>query len=213
MKKSIVLAALGLSVATTGAFGQGIINFDSYNALGGAGIITTFGSDQGANAGNGITTAFTAGLLYSLSPISDTASSVGNTALLGSWLVANQAPDSTTGTPIAVQFQSTSGGVAGYYTGAGNNGTFRLPTYTSGSVYFEVIAYNGSSYANATIRGHSASFTASLATGTSLAGFMDNAQPFSVFNAAVAPVPEPSTLALAGLGGFGMLMAMRRKKA
>jgi hypothetical protein len=26
-------------------------------------------------------------------------------------------------------------------------------------------------------------------------------------------VPEPSTLALAGLGGFGMLMAMRRKKA
>jgi hypothetical protein len=28
-----------------------------------------------------------------------------------------------------------------------------------------------------------------------------------------APIPEPSTLALAGLGGFGMLMAMRRKKA
>ena len=29
----------------------------------------------------------------------------------------------------------------------------------------------------------------------------------------VAPVPEPSTLALAGLGGFGMLFALRRKKA
>ena len=29
----------------------------------------------------------------------------------------------------------------------------------------------------------------------------------------VSAVPEPSTLALAGLGGFGMLMAMRRKKA
>jgi hypothetical protein len=29
----------------------------------------------------------------------------------------------------------------------------------------------------------------------------------------VVPTPEPSTLALAGLGGFGMLMAMRRKKA
>lgn len=27
------------------------------------------------------------------------------------------------------------------------------------------------------------------------------------------PVPEPTTLALAGLGGFGMLMAFRRKKA
>jgi hypothetical protein len=29
----------------------------------------------------------------------------------------------------------------------------------------------------------------------------------------VAATPEPSTLAMAGLGGFGMLMAMRRKKA
>jgi hypothetical protein len=29
----------------------------------------------------------------------------------------------------------------------------------------------------------------------------------------LAPVPEPGTLALAGLGGFGMLMAFRRKKA
>jgi hypothetical protein len=28
-----------------------------------------------------------------------------------------------------------------------------------------------------------------------------------------APVPEPTTLALAGLGGFGMLLALRRKKA
>ena len=36
---------------------------------------------------------------------------------------------------------------------------------------------------------------------------------YGVFAPTTAPVPEPSTLALAGLGGFGMLMAMRRKKA
>jgi len=37
-------------------------------------------------------------------------------------------------------------------------------------------------------------------------------QTFSV-SETIAPVPEPSSLALAGLGGFGMLMAFRRKKA
>jgi hypothetical protein len=35
----------------------------------------------------------------------------------------------------------------------------------------------------------------------------------TAFSVSPVAVPEPSTLALAGLGGFGMLMALRRKKA
>jgi len=34
----------------------------------------------------------------------------------------------------------------------------------------------------------------------------------TVFQAGVAPVPEPATLALAGLGGFAMLWQLRRRK-
>jgi hypothetical protein len=212
MKKSVILGILGLTAGVVTSFGQGTIQFDNYNSNAGNGFLTTYGSDQGANAGLGLSSSFTAALIYSLSPIVDAASSLGNTALNGGFSQAFQSPDATSGTTfMTAQFQTTSGGVAGYFTGAGANNLFRLPTYTSGNVYFEVIAYNGSSYANATVRGHSAAFSETLATGTTLAGFMDAQSPFSVFS--VAAVPEPTTLALAGLGGLASLVMLRRKNA
>jgi hypothetical protein len=48
--------------------------------------------------------------------------------------------------------------------------------------------------------------------GSDFGALPGNAMAYTLYGQ-VAPVPEPSTLALAGLGGFGMLFALRRKKA
>jgi PEP-CTERM motif len=103
----------------------------------------------------------------------------------------------------------------GYFDGA----TVQIPGYTTGPITFEIVAFNGSSYTSAdtTFRGRSGSFTeSSIQTlGNPVTILGDNTiggQPaFSV--ASVAPVPEPTTLALAGLGGLASLVALRRKQA
>jgi hypothetical protein len=87
---------------------------------------------------------------------------------------------------------STVGYLAFYVVGAG--------AYSSYSA-LEVIAGNYGGQQVTQTYGTPFSTTAPL---TSLGG---------TYNLDLTSVPEPSSLALAGLGGFGMLMAMRRKKA
>ena len=74
----------------------------------------------------------------------------------------------------------------------------------------EVVAYDtaSGSYANAIWRAHSAPFTMPTTSVTSLAfSYVGNYMPaFSI------GVPEPTTLALAGLGGLSLLL-FRRKRA
>jgi hypothetical protein len=83
-----------------------------------------------------------------------------------------------------------------------------IPGYTSGAVSFMVYAYN-SGYA-----GFSAPFTESTianSVSSPLTNFGDNGPGLVAFS--VSPVPEPTTLALAGLGGLASLVAFRRKQA
>jgi len=207
MKKSVILAVMGLSVGAISSFGQGSIVFNSYNADGvGSGFTTTtFGANTSGYTGlvgSGTSAGvFDADVLYSLTPITDAA---GNGALTAGWLTSGSGSPSVNSLVTAFG----TGGNAGYFVPTHD---FTLNPYTAGStVYFEIIAFNGSSYANATIRGHSASFSDSLATGIVTPV---NATWSSFTVAAVAPTPEPTTLALAGLGGLASLLALRRKQA
>jgi len=196
MKKSVIIAALGLTVGAMSSFGQGSLSFNSYLAGAGSTGVKIFNVDGITALGSG----WTADLAWSLTPISESAG--GSLPLNASLTVAASAAPSVGA--VATPFDT--GAKAGYFEGASN---FALSPYTSGTtVYFEVLAYNGSSYANSGIRGHSASFSSTLTLSPSLP---PNMPLFSSFS--VVAVPEPATLALAGLGGLASLVALRRKQS
>jgi hypothetical protein len=111
-----------------------------------------------------------------------------------------------TGSGSSVQIQTTAFGVAGEYQATFGFNTGAAP----GPVTVEIVVFptSAGNYASALFRAHSSPFvlnSASIslpATTTGSAG--------SVGGFAALPVPEPTTLALAGLGGLSLLL-MRRK--
>jgi hypothetical protein len=189
MKKAIILSIAGLTISNTLSFGAGNILLDTYDANHGFGIITTYG--DGPLVGQGIDNTFTGVLLYSVNPITEAATTPETVSL-----------------PLNPNWSVALSGTFGYP----NEDGYIYSSYFhySGSattLYFEVAAFNGTSYAIGEIRGHSASFTATLVPTIvpPNADQLDNLQPFQVFS-----VPEPVTLCLGGLG-LSTLFFFRRK--
>jgi len=189
MKKLSTKTMLGVAVAVAGvasSYGQGSVWLDNYSAAGSP--LISFGS--GAGSGGVTGSQYHAALYFQLGSLSDGA---GNGSLLGS-LAAS---------PTTTGFLTGAG--AGYL----NAVIASIPGYSSGTISFEVVAYNGADYASSTVRGHSAAFTLnSIATGTTLPGFLDGLQAFQI---TPVVVPEPSTFALIGLGTGALLFFRRRK--
>jgi len=199
MKKKLLLSILGTAAAS--AFGQGVIKLDNYNTYG---PYVVYGSGSDGALGIGVTSAWTMGVYY--------------------WNVMGNFVGSTAADPTGYADPSTLGsyvlgtgaGSTAAFGYAGLNGTamagaaWAVPgTSSSGGdvVTLIIVAYEGSSYAEAFYRAHSAPFTlvtsdaaspSPVKTGSAMPGF------------GVFPVPEPSTFAFVGLGGAALLFSRRR---
>ena len=178
MKQAIILSIAGLTISSTLSYGGGTIPFDTYEADNFNGIITTYG--DGPKVGLGLDNTFTGVLLFSVNPIVEAATTSPASAsnpLDPAWSVAS----------------------TGTFAGSIPDGFILAPNFNySGSqttLYFEVAAYDGSSYDTSLVRGHSAAFTANLVSGVTLptADQLDNMQPFQVFS-----IPEPMAIYLLG---------------
>jgi hypothetical protein len=208
MKKQVLLvAALLVGVAS---YGQGTFN---YNNLSGAGTVVQVGSPSGAGEGvmgDYLGSEYSVGFYWVGGSVADDASFLAaNPALLGGSVVSFYG-----NTGQGASHGPTVDG-AGYFDG----GIVGVPGQT-GTISGELFVWfnNGGAFttydqalAAGVNTGRSALMNIALATGTTTPLNLNQVglQNFTV----AAPVPEPTTLALAGLGGFGMLMALRRKKA
>src|ERR1039458_1283089 len=86
MKKSVILALVGLTAGVASSYGQGSIQFNTYTANGSTSYVTHYGN--GADVGATVPNTFTGILLYSLTPMSDSASTV-SASLTPGWTVAS----------------------------------------------------------------------------------------------------------------------------
>jgi len=210
MKKSILLGVIGLAACAATSYGQGFVILDNYGATGG---LVSYGPNVPQNGvsvpngtlGTGLLSGWTVGLYYVLGTpaISDLPGTADPLAplVLGSGTGATVAVYDTTFT--AGEFQ------------AGD--PFQVPGGAAGGqVTLELIAYDtaAGSWAGALggYRGHSAPFVLTMQAGLTIPPTAQVGPAFSTFGVALAPIPEPGTLALAGLGGLSLLL-FRRKKA
>jgi len=208
MKKALVAGILGIALNVASSYGQGYIAFASYTLVNGGNTPVysgvTYGAGSGALTGKyvGAAQGWKADLLFSLDGGATFTLEPGSQT---PFYINGGVPSQDGGSP------TTDG--AGVFAGP----TLIIPGYTSGPVSFITEAYNGSSFGSSTFNGKSAVFTlSSLVTNPALppSTILDNNDTTTINGMksfTVAPVPEPSIFALAGLGAAG-LMAFRRKK-
>jgi len=207
MKRSLLLGILSMGVGVAASYGQGYILLSNYSSTAttiqyGAGVPANGASGALGIVGGPLSNAWTVGLYW-------VAGSTGLSEAAGTGM-----PDASLGlgagggatTQIA---SANAGGNPGYYAS--------LPSFNSGSTLnttltLEIVVYPtaAGSYASALYRIHSAAFSMATATASNpIQPLTGNSMPGTL---EVAPVPEPTTLALSGLGGLALLL-MRRKKA
>src|SRR6185437_4470013 len=197
MKKSLLVGLISLTVTVVPSFGQGIITLDNYlsnSGNGGPGFIIYNGT--GIQAGWTVGFYWAAGnQLASVTPDPTgigIPSGGGLVLATGTGSTAASYPFNTPGTYLA----------AATYTTAG--------VATGGIITMELIAYDTPSggYNLATLRGHSAPFTMTVADPTGAPTKTGDFAP-----SLTIPVPEPSIFALSGLGAAALMLIRRKKVA
>lgn len=230
MKKQI--AVLATIIAATGftAFGQDWITIGTGSSRWVYDEFTTPGTGVTAGTGDvnvevlwavdGTSDPLGAGVATTGVTSEAGAASTIASMLSGGWTLA-QDYNSGLGSAALGTVETTTEGTQNNKTGGQitpfNSGdTFEVSTTSTGATASDIqlifIAFAGSSYSDATALGWSSAFENPIGTseGDSNATSEQNLDSgFTAFG--VAPVPEPTTLALAGLGGLSMLFLRRRK--
>jgi hypothetical protein len=222
MKKIIAISMLTVSLAATSAFAQGYFTFQTGKSQAWDGFTTSGVSTLGAT----VDTSFLweAGTVASPMPIAQspitgtsqtTAASVGYTAaqawnaiLTGGFTIAQNAGNANA---TVVQLTAANGGIA--YNGGVSFGVTGTSPSTTYSLF--LISWNSAfatpqlaAAAGAAVGWSSVFQQASLTSIGTGPNFTGLAPQFGTF---IPAVPEPATIALAGLGGLSLL-ALRRKK-
>lgn len=215
MKRTILLGIVGVAAAVaTSAYGQGAIQLSNYinsSTVGNNPVM--FGPGSGGTVGTAIGTgSWTVGFYIAPGTVS-----AGADATAGSgtdW--GNAVP-----TSLNALFALASG--LGSTAGVADGQVFNVPgTYASPNVYVAgnpggtftlmMVAYNGANYANSTIRGHSQAFQIVTSVGTAFPNHTGTAEADGGWQVSlVSVIPEPTTMALGGLG-LAALMLFRRKQ-
>jgi hypothetical protein len=213
MKKQLIAISLLAGVVSFSALGQGYITFGGnknavFNGptatagLGANGFVSFLWAPLGTvdPLGAGLSTSATGTGGVSWSTINTMTTS-------GGWTIGK---DVGQGNAQAVGTVNASGlAIGGFVYNAA--APFQVTGTTGGTSYlFIALAYNGT-YGSSANLGWSSAFTyptgASSSDPNGTVNFSGNLMP--AFG--VAPIPEPGTIALAGLGGIALL-ALRRKK-
>jgi hypothetical protein len=212
MKKSILFGIVGIAATVAiSAYGQGTIQLANYITSSNRPGQVLFGPGSGGTVGTAIdTSGYTVGLYWaagSVLGVTDPTAGTGN-----NW---------GTGVPSSLNASyALAGGAAGTaalvdsgfgYPGAYDQTASFNPGLGGGAqISVMLVAYNGASYGASLIRGHSRPFTMMTAIGSAFPAITGSAETDGGFE--VMSVPEPTTMALGGLG-LAALMFFRRKTA
>jgi hypothetical protein len=205
MKKSVLIALFG--AASVVAYGQGNVVFSNYYS---SQQVTGISYGNGPASGLGVGPEISVELLYGAA--TDTAISQ-LTALAIS--ISPVGINGVTG-PGVFNYAGYNNAYSG--TGVFSAGNVLVPG-TPGSTYaFALYAFGNFTAGpggNGIYKGWSAIFTGTTQASAIVGAptLPDGLRQASFTVNEIVSTPEPSSLALAGLGGFGMLMAFRRKKA
>jgi hypothetical protein len=206
MKKSLLLAVLGMGASVASSSADGFIVFSSYNAI----IYnpTTYYSTDSL-----IGSPYVAELYYAIGLTSDP---VDENSVAS--IISAPSPAFTlyTGVNGVAAYDNSGDAVGEYGLGYFDNGVVDIPGYPSSYlnpyITFEVVAFDGSSYSSSADRGRSGSFIMDgLSPGvpSPITFFGGNGETMPAF--VVASAPEPSTLVLTGVGGLAFLLTFRRR--
>jgi hypothetical protein len=209
MKRSILLAIVGLTGAVaTSAYGQGTMRLGNY--ISSSNIPSPVLWTAGGSPVN--VSGYTVGFYFAAGDIRGSVASDPDGLGGGFW--GDLLPTSLySGFQLATGSGSTAA-VAGAnvfgYPGAYSQGSSFQPGLGAGAtITVMLVAYNGANYLTSSMRGHSSAFTMVTAVGNAfpqLTGIQETDGGFALM------VPEPTTLALGGLG-LAALLFFRRKEA